>query len=270
VTSDVLPVDEFPQFASEGTLRYETSGQEPFSPVEGQRYAGALHEDASYMRLTRTVDVPAGATASLDFQVNFDTEEGYDNVIVEAHTPGEDDWTTLPEASGLTQTAPPPECIAGGFLLALHPFLEHYLGGADCTEPGTSGTWHSLTGTSAGWQQVSFDLSSYAGQAVELSISYVTDPASGGVGAFVDDTRVVIDGAVDPDGFEGSTSAWTPAGSPAGSPPNSGDWRISDALLTLYAGTSTDDTHLIGFGAEQLPTEDRLELIERALRDLLG
>jgi bacillopeptidase F (M6 metalloprotease family) len=222
------------------------------------------------MRLTRTVDVPAGASsASLDFQLNFDTEAAYDHVIVEAHTPGEDDWTTLPEANGLTQTAPPAECVAGGFLLSMHPFLTHYLGGADCTEPGTTGTWDSFTGPSEGWQQVSFDLSRYAGQSVELSISYVTDPATGGVGAFVDDTRVVIDGVTDADGFEDPTSDWTPAGSPPGSAPNSGDWEISEALLTVYAGTSTEDTDLFGFGLEQLPTADRLDLLERSLDDLL-
>ena len=38
---------------------------------------------------------------------------------------------------------------------------------------------------------MAFDLSAYAGQQVEVSITYVTDPGTGGVGAFVDDTKVV-------------------------------------------------------------------------------
>ena len=139
-------------------------------------------------------------------------EAGYDHVFVEAHTPGEDDWTTLPEAGGATQTDPPAECAEDGFLLAQHPFLSHYFGGADCTEPGSSGTWNSFTGTNGGWEEVAFDLTPYAGQEVELSITYMTDPAFGGTGVFVDDTRVVIDGVEDADGFEGATSAWTPTG----------------------------------------------------------
>ena len=39
------------------------------------------------------------------------------------------------------------------------PVPGHYLGGADCTSPGTTGEWNSFTGSTAGWQQVAFDLS---------------------------------------------------------------------------------------------------------------
>ena len=46
-------------------------------------------------------------------QLSYDTEPGYDNVIVEAHPVGSDDWTTLPEAGGLTNTDVPAECEAG-------------------------------------------------------------------------------------------------------------------------------------------------------------
>ena len=66
-------------------------------------YVGGLHVDDSYMRLTRTVDltgVPAAAAPTLSAQLSFDVEPDYDNVIVEAHTVGQDDWTTLPEAGG--------------------------------------------------------------------------------------------------------------------------------------------------------------------------
>ena len=46
--------------------------------------------------------VPAAQTATLRAQLSFDTEPGYDNVIVEAHTVGQDNWTTLVETGGLT------------------------------------------------------------------------------------------------------------------------------------------------------------------------
>src|SRR5690606_33821044 len=117
-------------------------------------------------------------------------EVGYDNVIVEAAPAGTDGWTTLPEAGGATSPAPPTEC-EGGFLLEMHPFLTHYLTPGDpCANTGTTGEWHAITGDTGGWQQVSYDLSAYAGGSVDVAISYVTDPAAGGIGVFVDDTRV--------------------------------------------------------------------------------
>ena len=51
--------------------------------------------------------------------------------------------------------------------------------------------WNSFTGTSDGWVPVAFDLSAYAGQQVEVVVSYVTDPFTGGTGVIVDDTRLV-------------------------------------------------------------------------------
>ena len=105
-----------------------------------------------------------------------------------------------------------------------------------------------------------------------MSITYVTDPASGGVGAFVDDTRIVIDDAVaEADGFEGPTRTWTPGGPPAGSPPNARNWQIGDRLVNFFAGTSTQDSLLLGFGLEQLATDaERADLVERALDGLLS
>ncbi len=269
-TSDVLPAEEFPQFASSGSATYPLADGSPYAPIEGGRYAGILHQDSTYSRLTRTVNVPAGASAAqLRFQLSYDAEPGYDHVIVEARPAGGTAWTTLPEAGGATSTTPPAECSDPGFLLDLHPFLRSYLGGADCTAPGTTGTWNAFTGSSEGWQPVAFDLSAYSGQDVEVSISYVSDPGSGGVGVFVDDTHVVIDGADDADGFEGPSSDWTPGPAPEGSPPAT-PWEIDEALLTLYAATSTEDSLLLGFGLEQMASADeRSALVGRALDGLL-
>jgi Zinc carboxypeptidase/Immune inhibitor A peptidase M6 len=270
-TSEVLPPDEFPQFTSWGSAEYPQAPGSPYAPVEGEQYAGAVHADGSYMRLTKTVTVPATGTAQLQFQLSINTEQRYDHVIVEAHTPGQDNWTTLPDLNGGTTTARPEECSDPGFLLQLHPFLRHYFGGADCSGPGTSGEWNSFTGSTDGWQQAAFDLTGFRGP-VELSITYVTDPATGGVGAFVDDTRIVFGGTVaEADGFEGATSTWTVSDQPAGSPPNSNNWEIGPRLLNFYAGTSTEDTVLLGFGLEQLSSNaERADLVRRALGGLIG
>ena len=108
----------------------------------------------------------------------------------------------MPESGGKTTTDPPAECEPDGFLLQLHPFLEHYLGGAGCASPGTTGEWNSFTGSTGGWEDVAFDLAPYAGKQVEVSITYMTDPSTGGIGAFVDDTKVTVDGNATSDGFE--------------------------------------------------------------------
>jgi hypothetical protein len=273
-TSEVLPADQFPQFTSQGAALYPLEEGSPFAPVEGERYAGALHADSSYMRLTKTVDLSTASSAELQFQMSINTEPSYDNVIVEARTAGGSDWTTLPELpeqGSRSNETPPAECTGNGFLLQLHPFLRNYLDGPDCQ----TGVWHRMTSGPqwpSGWHEVSFDLSAFAGEQVEVSITYVTDPASGGVGAFVDDTRIVIDDVVaEADGFEGPTSTWTPGGPPAGSPPNARNWEIGERLVNFFAGTSTGDSLLLGFGLEQLATDaQRADLVERALDGLLA
>ena len=271
-TSDVLPEDEFPQFASRGAAEYPIEGG-PFSPVEGARYAGAVHADNSYTRLTKTVDltsVTAADSPELQFQLSLNSEPGYDHLLIEARTAGGDNWTTLPDLNGGTSTDVPADCEQG-FLLELHPFLERYLtGGNPCTNTGTSGAWNSFTGATDGWTQAAADLSAYAGQQVELSITYVTDPAFGGVGAFVDDTRVVAGGStLSADGFEEPTSTWAVTGPPEGSPPTVAEWEFGEHLVDFFAGTATEDSLLLGFGLEQLATdEERAALVGQALDGL--
>lgn len=267
VTSDVLPVDEFPQFASDGVAEYP----DPFGAVEGEWAAAAGHVDDGYQRLGRTFDltgVSAADSPRFEAQIAYDLEPGYDNVIVEVRPVGTDDWTTLPEAGGATSTDVPTECEAG-FLLDLHPWLLNYLTpGNPCTPTGDTGDWNAMTGSSGGWIPVSFDLSAYAGQDVELVVSYVTDPASGGLGAILDDTKLVTgtDTVTDAEGFESGLGAWEVLGPPAGSPANFSDWERSDGLAELASVVATEDTLLFGFGLEQLATdEQRAEVAGRIL-----
>jgi hypothetical protein len=186
---------------------------------------------------------------------------------------GADDWTTLPEASGATKTAVPADC-GQGFLIAEHPWLKHYLTLANnaCTATGTTGSWNSLTGSSGGWQQVTFDLSAYAGKFVEVSIAYITDPGTGGHGVLADDASLVVGGsAKETEGFESSLGAWHVAGPPAGSPPVRKDWARSGALFQTYGAVTTDDTVLLGFGLEQVPSAaDRAVLVRKAFAALGG
>jgi hypothetical protein len=231
-----------------------------------------VHTDDSYLRLTRTVDltgVAASASPQLQFQLSYDTEPGYDNVVLEAHTVGQENWKTLPELGGLSTTTVPTECEAG-FLTEEHPFLLHYLTQANpCTATGSSGSWNAMTGNSGGWQQVAFDLSAYAGQQVEVSIAYVTDPSTGGTGVVVDDTRVVAGGqTLDAEGFETGLGAWAAAAPPEGSPPVTNAFVRSQGLLG--SSVTTSDTVMLGVGVEQVATPaERAALLRPVLRYLL-
>ncbi|MFC9390893.1 M14 family metallopeptidase [Streptomyces venezuelae] len=270
VTSDTLKAQDFPQFASSASAGDYPGVRTPFEPAEGASFAAVKHTDDTWARLSRTVDltgVPAAAGPRLDFQVSYDTEPGYDNLVVEAHTVGQDDWTTLPDRNGGTSTRPPADC-GEGYYVRGHPFLAHYLtvGEDGCATTGTTGSWNAFTGPSNGWRQASVDLSAWAGRKVELAVSYISDPGTGEMGAFVDDTRLVTATSTETEGFETSLGAWTAPGAPAGSPGNGSDWTRSAALFHSQAAVTTRDTVLLGFGLEHVPgASDRARLIGRAL-----
>ncbi|MGW7555728.1 M14 family zinc carboxypeptidase [Streptomyces rimosus] len=270
VISDELPPATFPQFASAAAGTYP-GVRSPFQPYEGDWFAAARHRDNSWMRLARTVDltgVAAGSRPALQFMLSHDTEAGYDNAVIEAHTVGKDDWTTLRDANGGTGTDVPADC-GQGYYLTTHPFLQHYLTrtGTQCSNTGTTGAWNRFTGSSNGWRPVSVDLSAYAGQLVELAISYVTDPGTGGRGVFVDNTKVVTGTGSEPlEGFETSLGPWTVPGPPAGSPASSGDWTRSKELFRTAGAITTRNTVLLGFGLEHVQTAaQRAELTGAAL-----
>ena len=123
------------------------------------------------------------------------------------------------------------------------------------------------------WQQVAFDLSAYAGGSVEVSYQLRDRSGrSGGIGVFVDDTRVTTTaGVLDADGFEGPTSLWTIQGAPVGSPPNQGDFVISTVLVEVAASVTTADSVLLGFGIEQLATPaEQADVLGRIIGYLLA
>jgi hypothetical protein len=166
----------------------------------------------------------------------------------------------------------PIECEAEYFL-EMHPWLEHYITrGNPCQNTGSSGSWNSFTGNSNGWVPTAFDLSAYAGKQVEVSIAYVSDPASGGSGLFIDDTRLTTSGGeLDAEGFESGLGPWTIGGAPAGSPGNPGEFVRTEALIDSVASVATRDSLLLGFGLEQVPSAaDRQAIMRRALDHLLG
>jgi hypothetical protein len=273
LTSTILPPDQFPQFASSEVLQYlDVEGT--IEAFEGEFAVAAEHVDDSYMRLGRVFDlsgVTAAQAPTFEAQLAYSTEFGYDHVLVEARTPGADNWVTLPDLGGATTTALPLDC-EDEFLVEGHPHLAHYLAlGDPCTETAP-GIWNAFTGDSGGWIPVAFDLSAYAGQQVEIVVSYVSDPAFGESGAIIDNARLSVDGAVvESEGFEAGLGAWSVLGVPEGSFPNVLDWEQADRLGRITAGVATEDTVLFGFGIEQLDTpEARAQLVGDALAVVFG
>jgi hypothetical protein len=262
-TSGILARTDFPQFNSWPSSQYDKPGG-PFAPHTGSQYVYSQIADVAYKRLTREIAVPAGG-GNMTFWTSYDTEPDWDFMFVEAHTPGQDDWTTLPDANGHTSQSTGPATPPGGSSLAscpegwreLHPHLDHYqtrtADGLDCTPTGTTGEWNAASGNSGGWQQWSIDLSDWAGRTVEVSIAYATDWAVQNLGVFVDD--VIL-----PDGtstsFEAGLDGWQVAGPPPGSAANANNWLRTDASgFPVGASISTPDSLLMGFGFEGIATK---------------
>ncbi|GAB3684564.1 M14 family metallopeptidase [Actinocorallia lasiicapitis] len=266
-TSSFLPPAQFPQFASSAPIKWNRPGGAPFDPKTGTYYAYTGRADVSYKRLTTTVDLTGKTDGNLKFQTSYDTEAGWDHMIVEAHTVGQDDWTTLPDLNGHTTQETGDSCASGW--RTIHPFTEHYQG-ADCSPTGTTGAWNAASGPSNGWQEWSIDLTAYAGKQVELSISYVSDWGTQQLGVFVDDAVVTSGGAtLSSTSFEDGLGGWTVSGPPAGSGQNGNDWTRSTTAFTEGAGVVTADTVYTGFGIEGFPTaEARASFVRRSLKHL--
>jgi hypothetical protein len=258
---------QFQQFESWAAARYNKPGG-PFDPKSGTQYVYSQIADVSYKRLTREIAVPA-AGGSLTFWTSYDTELHWDHLFVEARTPGDDDWTTLPDANGHTSQDTGDSCPAGW--RDLHPQLDHYQtlnADGTCSPTGSSGgAWHAASGNSSGWQQWSINLSAYAGETVEISIAYASDWAVQGIGVFVDDITL-------PDGtstsFETGLDGWA-IGEPAGSAPNSNNFVRTDASgFPVGNAIATPHSLLLGFGLEGVSTEaERNAVMDRVLEHLL-
>jgi hypothetical protein len=267
-TSSFLPAVQFPQFASSAPMAWDRPGAAPYSPFTGDWYVHSQTADVSWKRLSRTVDLTGASSADLQFKISYDTEPDWDFVTVEAHEVGTDVWTTLPDINGHTASDTGLSCPEGW--VTIHPFVEHYQG-ADCSSTGSSGSWNAASGRSDGWQDWDLDLSAYAGSQVELSISYISDWATQGLGVFVDDTRIVVDGATNTEtSFEDGLGGWVVADPPDGSfAPN--NWIRTQQVFDEGAAAVTDDTVFTGFGAEGLTSDAmRDSFVARAMEHLLG
>jgi hypothetical protein len=276
-TSSILPESIYPQFASDEAVHIDQPP--PFDPPDGAFYAVAESNDESYQRLRRTIDLTSVTTsADLSFKLSHETEEAYDFVFVEAHTVGQDDWTTLPDANGNTSNDVGASCDINWD--TLHPFLAHYQtntnksqepGQADCTNTGTTGSWNAATGNSGGFKDWKIDLSAYKGKQVEISITYAQDFAAQGLGVFVDQVQVTKDGQpAESTSFEDGLGGFEAGPAPEGSE-NDVQWQRSESVgYVVGAGVATPDTLYWGFGFEGITTAAQRNEVMRSAMQYLG
>jgi hypothetical protein len=289
-TGDFLKVTDpeasFPQFESSPVAEYRSGLAGPFDPHTGSSFMWSQRADEAYKRLSRTITVPAGG-ATLSFWTSYNLELDFDYLVVEAHTVGQDDWTTLPDANGHTSPdLSTDESCPGGWSNpadaenVLHPFLTHYQtfdpATGTCRNTGSSGEWHAANGGSGGWQEFEIDLSRYAGSQVEVSITALSDwGLQQFPGVFIDDIEVSTG--------EGNTSfeddamgGWTVPGAPQDEAgiegPNRNDWTRRGGLgIKEGAVIATPDTLYMGFGFEGITdAATRDAVMGRALEHLLG
>ena len=110
--------------------------------------------------LSHRVDLPLGATASMDYEVWFEIEKDWDYLYLEASVDGGRNWQIIE-----TPATSPENPIGNGF------------------GPG-------YTGASGGWLQESVDLSAFAGEDLWVRLQYVTDDAINASGACFRDLSI--------------------------------------------------------------------------------
>jgi Zinc carboxypeptidase len=284
-TSSILPKDEYPQFTSDARANYVADGPNPFEPFDGQWYMYSQQADVSFKRLGRSFTVPP-AGGEMTFQISYDTEHDWDFVFVEVHTVvdrGADnpEWTTLEDENGHNSQSTGPNdpnaasCPAGWH--DLHPHLAHYQtwdGVGACTPTGTTGEWWANSGRSDGWEDWAVDLTPYAGDDIEIFISYASDWAIQGLGSFVD--FIQMPGEATVESFETGMGAWS-ASQPPDSDPNPNNWIRTESVgfeegaIVSLTPTEADFTTLFaGFGIEAVRTAAaRGDVMDRSL-DFFG
>jgi len=264
------PLTSYPQFTSTAPAKWDTGLAGAYSPHTGTQYAYSQRADIRYQRLMNTFTVNDGT--NLSFFASYDTETDWDFMFVEAHTPGQDDWVTLPAVdendAAITSNSTGESCPEGW--IELHPFIVNTYEGVDCSGAG----WNATSGRSPGWQQWNVDLSAWQGQQVEVSISYASDWATQGLGVWVDDIDAPTSDANIDTGFEGGLGTWQ-IGDPTdqGSGINALDWEaVPDVGFVEGAATSMDPpdadfrTLYLGFGFENVVSDAaRNELMQLAL-----
>jgi immune inhibitor A len=157
----------------------------PNEPHSGTYQWWSNRGDDSDMSMTRSFDLSGVEQAALEFWTWYDIEADWDFAYVEVSTDGGQTWDILP--------------------------------GRYTTNENKSGNGfgHAWTGISGGgdtpqWVQEQVDLSTYAGQVIDVRFEYITDDAVNHAGFLVDDIAIPAIGYLDD--AEAGDGGWQAAG----------------------------------------------------------
>jgi hypothetical protein len=280
------PEDSFPQFESWPAAEYLSGLSGPFDPHTGQSFMWSDRADEAFKRLSRTFTFPGGG-GTLSFWTSYNLELDFDYLIIEAHTVGQDNWTTLPDVNGHTSNDLTNDLsCTGGWsnpddaANLLHPFLQRYQTFNDdgtCSNAGTTGQWHAANGGSSGWQQFQVEIPPELGENVEISITSVSDWGFQQFpGVFIDDiTTSTGEGNTSFEDDADPMDGWAIPGAPQDAEgiegPNRNDWVRRGGLgIKEGAVVATPDTVYMGHGLEGITgAATRNEIMGRAIGHLL-
>lgn len=131
------------------------------------------------------VDLTGKSSATLSFDAWYEIESQWDYAFIQVSTDNGGTWTSLANENTTS------DVVAGGYPTIINSM------------PG-------LTGSSNGWTKQAFDLSSYAGQKIQLRLRYATDWGWSELGFFADNVKVVADGqTILEDGAETTPTKFT-------------------------------------------------------------
>lgn len=224
-----------------GPVTIDFQGQQQAKLVDaqpqGQVSWWSNRGDQSDSTLTRTFDLRNTASATLDFSIWYDIEEGWDYAYVEASTDGGEHWQILP-GRHTTENNPVGNAFGAGWT-------------------GISGG-----GKTPVWIKEQIDLTPYAGQEVQVRFEYVTDDAVNGPGVLLDNFAVPEIGYKDD--AEGGAAGWAASGWTQTDNTLSQRWLVQ--LLEVGDGQVTVQRMVVGpDGRGQLTVSDLGNLREALL-----
>ncbi len=171
-----------------GILPTDTANTDGDPATDDQFVWWSNRGDDSDMTLTRTVDLTGVASASLEYDVWYWLEEGWDYGYVEVSTDGGRTWTLL-ETPHTTEDNPHGNSYGAGY------------SGQSSLRPGANPN---------GWLHESLDLSAYAGQAIQIRFETLTDDAVNQPGMAVDNICIRAIGLCDD--VESGADGWEARG----------------------------------------------------------
>lgn len=191
----------------------------------------------AWRSISRDFDIPATG-AKLNFQLFYEIENNWDYGYVEVYSHTTNQWYTL-AADGLTTTT--------------LPNAQDNTNTPVEREPSTyfaNGRWNAFTGNSNGWQNVTMDLTPFAGQRISLYFTTWQDGASTLQMMYVDNIKIDAIGFVD--SAETGNTGWV-----------MDQWEITDGKKDNNYGVTTLETLTVPtFDAQGVQNGEKVVLLD--------